>query len=405
MFIIKKNNINIILKEKLNIKKNILKIYKNLKKYGDKFLKKCVKKYDNINFKKISCSIKNFKINCKEKKIIKKIYLRIYKFHYKQMNNLGLRNWKIKDKYFKILGQRINEIKKVMVYVPGGKYCYISTLLMNVIPAKIAGVKKIYISTPSKGECFKKIVYLCNKLKIKKIYRMGGAHAIFSSAIGTQKVEKVDKIVGPGNIYVNEAKKIVYGRVGIDSLAGPTEILIIMGNKKVKNKEIFNAYSQLEHGITSKVYILSYHNKQFLKIIKLFKIYSKIINFKNIFLIKTKCMKECISISNKIAPEHLMVYCRKIKLLLPKIKNFGTIFIGKNSIESTGDYYAGSNHVLPTNQNSFFSSPLSVNDFLKSQNILKVNKKYLDYISNISYLFSNIEGLKYHSLSSLCMIK
>ncbi|MGX7586182.1 histidinol dehydrogenase [Candidatus Vidania fulgoroideorum] len=407
MFIINKKNVNKINKNtKKKIKKKINEIYKNIKFNKDKALKYYIKKYDGINYKNlITNKFKGYKIDSYEKKILKNIYNRIYIFHKKQKKIIGIKNWRMKDKLFKNISQRINNINNISIYVPGGKYCYLSTLIMNYVPAKIAGVKNIYICTPSKGECYRKICYLCNKLKIKKLYRMGGAHAIFCLSIGTKKIKKVDKIVGPGNVYVNEAKKKSYGRVGIDSLAGPTEILIIYGNKKIKNKDIYNIYSQLEHGNTSRVYILVQKKKQKKKIIEIIKHNEKFICFKNIFIIKTKNIKDSIKVSNKIAPEHLMIFCKKIKKMLKIIKNFGTIFIGKYSIEVSGDYFAGTNHVLPTNKNSKFSSPLSVNDFLKSQNIIKVNKKYSNYIYKKSYEMANLEGLKYHGLSALSLYR
>ncbi|MGX7582795.1 histidinol dehydrogenase [Candidatus Vidania fulgoroideorum] len=404
MFNISINKIkNIILKKKNIIKKKVLKIYSNIKKKGEKYLKYCIEKYDGIKYKYFLNNIKG-KINNNEKKIIKKLYKRVYKFHKIQYNKNRIKNWSFKDKNFKVICQRINSLKNIMIYVPGGKYCYLSTLIMNIVPAIISGVKNIYLATPSKGKCFEKICYISKKLKIKKLYRMGGAHAIFSSALGIGKVKKVDKIIGPGNDYVNESKKIVYGITGIDTLAGPTELLIIFGKKKIRNREIFNIYSQLEHGKNSKVFILLNLNRQKKKLNKILNLNKKLVNFKNIFIILCNGLKESIKLSNLIAPEHLMVYLKKIKKLIKKINNFGTIFIGKKSIETTGDYFAGSNHVLPTSQNSKFSSPLSINDFLKSQNIIKVNKKKINNISFFSYNFSKIEGLKYHSLSAINMI-
>lgn len=386
-------------KKSFIVEKKIKKIYNNIKKKGDSYLKKCIKKYDKIN-KKFIYYIKNKTniFNKKEIKNIKKFINRIYSFHNFQKKKIGIKSWKKKDYFFKKIGQQCVPINKLLIYVPGGKYSYISSLIMNLIPAKIAGVKKIYISTPAKGIKFLKIISICGLLNIKKIFRIGGAHCIFAFAFGTLKIPKVHKIVGPGNIYVSLAKKKVYGMVGLDSIAGPTEILIISdGFCKIKNI-ILDIFSQLEHDENSKAFILSY-NYLFLKKIK--NIVKKNKRFiKKINLIYLKNLTECIKLSNKIAPEHLE-YIVNDKKKIKNLKNFGTIFIGEQTCEALGDYCAGTNHVLPTNSNSKFSSPLGVNDFLKISNFLKVNKKKYKKIAINSYYIAKIEGLKYHKKSIL----
>ncbi|MGX7589456.1 histidinol dehydrogenase [Candidatus Vidania fulgoroideorum] len=375
------------------IEKKIKKIYKNLKRGKNKYLKKCIRKYDKIS-SDILFNVKKNIFNKYENKIIKKFIKRIYNFHIIQKKEIGLKNWYKNDFYFKIIGQKCSPIEKVLIYVPGGKYSYISSLIMNYIPAKIAGVKNIYISTPAKGKKFLKIASVCKILNIKKIFRMGGAHCIFSFSIGLKKIPKVNKIIGPGNLYVSLAKKKVFGKVGIDNIAGPTEILIVTDGKCKKNNLINDILAQTEHDINSKAFLISY-NFKFLKKIK-----KDISNLKNIFLIYAKNIKKCIKLSNKIAPEHLEVIIKK-KSEIKNFKNYGTMFIGEYSCESLGDYCAGTNHVLPTNSSAKFSSPLGVNDFLKNSNIIKIKKNKFKKIGIYSSIIAKIEGLKFHKKSIL----
>ncbi|MGX7577295.1 histidinol dehydrogenase [Candidatus Vidania fulgoroideorum] len=398
--------------KKFNKNKNILKLEKKIESIktqiinkGEKYLKKCILKYDNIRiYKKFYKKTKNL-LNSNKIKLIKKFIKRVKKFHVKQKKKIGNKSWQIKDKYFNFLGQKCSAINKVLIYVPGGNYSYISTLIMNVIPAVLAGVKHIYITSPAKGKNFIKISSVCKILKINRIFRIGGAHAVIAFALGTKHITKVDKIVGPGNDYVNIAKKNVFGMVGIDSLAGPTEILIITDGSYNISNIINDVYAQLEHDINSKAFIVSF-NYSFLKtIIKRIQnsqknIKNKILinSIKNIEILYLKNLDRCISFSNKIAPEHLEYLCKN-KKKINNLKNFGSLFVGNYSCEGIGDYFAGANHVLPTNSNSKFSSPLCINDFLKLSNIIIIKKKGFKKIGIPSAQLANFEGLLYHKKS------
>ncbi|MGX7576895.1 histidinol dehydrogenase [Candidatus Vidania fulgoroideorum] len=368
--------------KKINL--SVKKIEKKIIKGKENALKKIIKKYDNIDLKNFYLKVKNVKIKSKTKKIIDYFIKRVLYFHIKQKK--FFKSWYLKNKYYNI-GQLSIPINKVMVYVPGGSFFYLSSLIMNIIPAFVSGVRKIFICTPIKNK-FKYLFYICKKFGIKKIFRIGGAQAVFSFSYGLKKIPKVDKIVGPGNIYFSLAKKKVFGNTGIDVLAGPTELLIIF-DKSVKKKKIFyEIMAQKEHDIMSKIFLLS-NDIDSLKFIYKY-------NIKNIYLIFCKNLFECIRLSNIIAPEHLDFFVKDYKKYLKYIKNFGSIFIGGKSTEVLGDYCSGLNHVLPTNSNSKFSSSLGVYSFLKFSNILEVKNKNNNIIKNSSFI-SKLEGFKYHS--------
>ncbi|MGX7582513.1 histidinol dehydrogenase [Candidatus Vidania fulgoroideorum] len=401
MEIKKKNFIKIISNNNIyNIEKKIEKIFKKIKEKGEFQLIKYIKKYDKI-FSNFIYKVRKNIFSKLEKKTVKKFINRIYKFHKYQYKKIGIKNWKINnDKFFNIIGQKCSPIKKVLIYVPGGKFSYISSLVMNIIPARIAGVKKIYISTPAKGLKFLKIVSLCKILNIKKIFRIGGAHSIFAFALGTKNVPKVNKIVGPGNLYVSLAKKKVFGIVGIDNIAGPTEILIITDGKCLLKNIVNDVMAQLEHDVNSKAFILSF-NYNFLKKIKK-KFNKKKTLKKNINIFFLKNLNDCCKLSNKIGPEHLeLIINNNKKKILKKLNNYGSLFIGEKTCETLGDYCAGTNHVLPTNSTCKYSSPLGVNDFLKLNNILKIKNNRFKKIGTYSFCIAKIEGLKYHKKSIL----
>ncbi|XAO72610.1 MAG: histidinol dehydrogenase [Candidatus Vidania fulgoroideorum] len=410
--IYKKNKFNKIYKKKNknNIKsKNIINQIKEIvKKKKYKKIFKLINKLDKINLKKkrFVINIKKLKIKFKTKKKIiigiKKIIYNIINFHLKQKKNIKYKTWKLKNKLFNI-GQIAKPINNIAIYVPGGNKSYISSLIMNIIPAKIAGNRNIYVCTPSKGKNLIYLIYISKILGVKKIFRIGGAQAILTLTIGNKFVKNVDKIVGPGNIFVNKTKKYVYGKVGIESLAGPTELLIITNKNKNSKTITIDIFSQLEHDINSKVFLISNKIKLLKNVkkhIKKIKIKNKIIkkSIKNLFIILCKNIKECFKLSNKIAPEHLELICNK--KYTKYIKNAGSVFVGKKSTEVFGDYAIGTNHVLPTNSNSRFSSPLGIYDFIKWINYIEIHKKGIKKISKYSCLMSKIERMFFHYKSS-----
>ena len=367
------------IKQKIQTSK-VREIILNVKKSGDKAIINYEKKFSNIktNSKKIRFS-KN-EINNISKKIDKKLkrsidlaFSRIKLFHSKQK----FLPFKFKDNYKNELAYNYSPIENVGVYVPGGIASYPSTVLMNCIPAIVAGVKNIYLTTPSLDSLINPaIIYAAKKCGVKEIYKTGGAHSIAAFTYGTKSFKKVDKIVGPGNAFVASAKKEVFGDVGIDMVAGPSEVSIVADKNSEPDWIASDLIAQAEHDVLSQSILIS-DNKNLIKLVNLnLKQQLKNLPKKNIatkslknygLAIYSKNKNIISDVVNMIAPEHLEINFRDYKKILKKIKNAGSIFIGKFSPEAMGDYMAGPNHVLPTSGSAKFSSGLSVSDFLKRQ--------------------------------------
>ena len=401
-----------------NSQKIVKKIISDIKKNGDLALIKYTKRFDKVNFgpskiklddKLISKKIKNLDI--KIKKSIDLAFNRITKFHKKQV----YKGFKFKDKLGNQLGYKILPLDKVGVYVPGGTASYPSTLLMNSIPAMVAGVKNIYCVMPTpKGEINAGVLYAAKKCKIKSIFRIGGAQAVAALTYGTKNVPKVDKIVGPGNIFVATAKKEVFGTVGIDMVAGPSEITVIADDHNRADWTAVDLLSQAEHDVLSQSILLttsekfakqvSLEVKKILKTLPRKKIASKSIkNYGCIVVCNNK--KELVDFANIIAPEHLEIKIKGSEKLEKQIKNAGSIFLGEFSPEAIGDYLAGPNHVLPTSGSARFASGLSVNDFLKRTSLIKCTKRGIEKIGQMAINLANYEGLHAHALSVSKRIK
>ena len=294
--------------------------------------------------------------------------------------------------------------------MPAGKASYPSTVLMNSIPARVAGVKKIIMTAPiSNIEDHALAIVAADLCKVDTIMRMGGAHAIAALAYGTKTVPKVDKIVGPGNIFVTLAKKNVFGDVGIDNIAGPSEIVIIADKSNNPDWVAMDLFSQAEHDELAQPILISSSNAVIKNVLssaeKLLpsllrkNIITKSFNNRSLF-IKTKNNKDIADIVNIIAPEHLEIMCKDNKNLLKIINNAGAIFLGEYSPEVFGDYCAGPNHVLPTSGSAKFSSPLGVYDFQKRSSIIQISKKNAKELSRISIPIGLSEGLQAHALSA-----
>ena len=402
-----------------NISQNIVKkIINDVRKNGDNSLIKYTKKFDKIKLtpSKIELNSKliNKKIaglNSKIKKSIDLAFERITQFHKKQV----FKGFKYKDKLGNQLGYKILPLEKVGVYVPGGTASYPSTLLMNSIPAIVAGVKSIYCVMPTpRGEINAGVLYAAKKCKIKSIFRIGGAQAVAALTFGTKKIPKVDKIVGPGNIFVATAKKEVFGTVGIDMVAGPSEITVIADDNNRADWTAIDLLSQAEHDILSQSILLttsekfakkvSFEIKKILETLPRKKIASKSIkDFGCIVICKNK--RELVEFANIIAPEHLEIKIKGAEKLEKQIKNAGSIFLGEFSPEAIGDYLAGPNHVLPTSGSARFASGLSVNDFLKRTSLIKCSKRGIEKIGQMAINLANYEGLHAHALSVSKRIK
>ncbi len=336
--------------------------------------------------------------------VIKKSASRIKDFHEKQKIN----SWLEPNTNGEMLGQLIRPLEYVGVYVPGGKAAYPSSVLMNVMPAKVAGVKNIIMTTPvqKNGKINPNTLVAANEAGVTEIYKVGGAQAIASLAFGTESVPKVDKICGPGNIFVALAKRTVYGHVNIDSVAGPSEILVIADDTANPVYVAADMLSQAEHDeLASAVLVTdSIELAQSVKIelekqtavLERKEIIEKSLRDYSAIIVVENLDKAC-EISNTIAPEHMEVCTLNPFELLPKIQNAGAIFLGNYSPEPLGDYMAGPNHVLPTGGTARFFSPLSIDDFIKKSSIISFSKEALLNLQDDIISFANAEGLTAHA--------
>ncbi len=412
----KKNNFsssldNLLLKRKNKIKFNsstVINTIRDIKKNGDKALIKYEKKFgkNSIIFsrpKEIQKQIKN--LDKKVKKSIDLAYNRIFQFHSKQK----LKNIFYKDKLQNELSYKHIPLDSVGIYVPGGTASYPSTVLMNAIPAIIAGVKRIVMVNPrNKGKQNSGVLYAAKKCGIKEIYSIGGAQAVAALAYGTKKIIKVNKIVGPGNLYVTTAKKEVFGDVGIDMIAGPSEITVVGDKYSNPNWIASDLIAQAEHDELSQSILIS-KNMNLIKKVKnllfyqLKKLPRKSIATKSLksngILINVSSDQKLIKVINTIAPEHLELNIKNYKNVVNKITNAGSIFLGKYSTEAVGDYLAGPNHVLPTSGSAKFSSGLSVYDFYKRISYINLSKKGIETLGPSVITLANFEGLEGHAKS------
>ena len=390
----------------------VFKIISSVKKNGDKALIHYSKKFDNIFLNKKNIQISNKEINSIIKKLDSKIkkaidlsFVRIKDFHKKQINN----TFRFKDNFGNELGYKYTPINKIGIYIPGGKASYPSTVIMNSVPAIVAGVKNIFAVVPApNNELNAGVIYAAKICGIKKIFRIGGAQAIAALAYGTESIEKVDKIVGPGNIFVATAKKEVFGQVGIDMIAGPSEITVVAGPENNPSWTAIDLLSQAEHDELSQSILITKSStfakkveleiKNIINNLQRKQIAKKSINnFGGIIICKNDT--EIVDIVNQIAPEHLEIKVKNCDILEKKIINAGSIFLGNYSPEAIGDYIAGPNHVLPTSGTARFSSGLSVADFYKKTSIIKCSRSGIKKIGIAAADLANYEGLQAHALS------
>ena len=338
--------------------------------------------------------------------IIRKALVNIRNYHAKQKRN----SWFDATPDGTILGQKITPLARVGVYVPGGKAAYPSSVLMNVVPAKVAGVDEIIMCTPpgKDGKIYCGTLVAAKEAGVDVIYKVGGAQAIAAMAYGTESVPKVDKIVGPGNIYVALAKKAVYGQVGIDSIAGPSEIMVLADESANPRFVAADLLSQAEHDelacailITTSEELaekVSEETEGFLRELSRRQIIEKSLeNYGYILLAKD--MDEAVAVVNEIASEHLELVTKDPFQTMTKIRNAGAIFLGEYSSEPLGDYFAGPNHVLPTNGTAKFFSPLEVDDFIKKSSIISYSREALGAIHTDIEKFAQAEGLTAHANS------
>lgn len=338
--------------------------------------------------------------------VIRKSLVNIRSYHEKQKQN----SWFTSSEDGTMLGQKVTPLEKVGVYVPGGKAVYPSSVLMNIVPAKVAGVDRIIMTTPPgpDGKVNPSTLVAANEAGADEIYKAGGAQAIGALAYGTQSIPKVDKIVGPGNIFVALAKKTVYGHVSIDSIAGPSEILVLADDSANPRFVAADLLSQAEHDELASAILITTSRElaekvscevdEFVKRLSRKEIIQKSLDqFGYILLAET--MDQAVEAANAIASEHMEIVTRNPFEVMMKVRNAGAIFIGEYSSEPLGDYFAGPNHVLPTNGTAKFFSPLSVDDFIKKSSIVYYSRKALKKIHKDVEQFAASEQLTAHANS------
>ena len=395
---------------------SVTKIIKDVKKNGDKALLKYERKFNKNSIivpsvKQIDKSIES--LNNKVKKAIDDAYSRIYKFHSLQK----FKNISYKDKYKNKIDYKYLPLESVAIYVPGSTASYPSTVLMNAIPAIVAKVKRIVMINPGyKGNQNPAVLYAAKKCKIKEIYSIGGASAIAAVTYGTKKIKPVNKVIGPGNQFVSTAKKEVLGEIGIEGMtAGPSEILIVADKNSNPEWLASDLLGQAEHDPLAQCILISKDKNMLEKTKKdLFKQLKKLPRsliakkslMMNGILIHANSDKKIIEITNKIGPEHLELNVKNYKFFVANIKNAGSVCLGKYAVMAMTDYgVPGSNHVLPTNMTSKYSSGLNVSEFMKKISYITLSKKGIDKLGPSAITLANYEGLHGHAQSIIKRIR
>ena len=338
--------------------------------------------------------------------IIRKSLKNIQDFHEKQRQN----SWFDAQPNGTLLGQKVTPLNKAGVYVPGGKAVYPSSVLMNIVPAKVANVPNIYMCTPpnAEGKVTATTLVAAKEAGVDRIFKCGGSQAIAAMAYGTESIPKVDKIVGPGNIFVALAKKAVYGHVSIDSIAGPSEILVIADETANPRYVAADLLSQAEHDELASAILVTTSKELANKVEEEINGFLKTLSRADIirksldnygYILLAKDIEEAVDIANAIASEHLEIVTKDPFYVMTKIQNAGAIFLGEYSSEPLGDYFAGPNHVLPTNGTAKFFSPLSVDDFVKKSSVIYYSKEALEPVSDDIIAFATSEQLTAHANS------
>jgi histidinol dehydrogenase len=381
------------LANKSRIEERVKEIIENVRVLGDEALIKYTKKFDGIKLSTRQLKVSDIDISGAYQNIspnfvssLKVIIENINKFYKKSLR----KSWKMKDADGVVLGEKFTPLEKVGVYIPAGTAPLVSTVYMTVVPAKIAGVKKIILISPPDKNGFinPHILVVADLLKVDEIYRAGGAQGIAALAYGTKTIPKVDKIVGPGNIYVTEAKRQVFGLVDIDMIAGPTELVIIANRFSDPKFIAADLRAQAEHA--KGLAILITNSKSLAR-----EVNSQLGDTCG-YIILTKNLEQAVEISNKIAPEHLEILVSNPNRLMKKITNAGAVFLGPYSPAAVGDYVAGPSHVLPTSGTARFFSGLSAFDFLKCSHIIGYSKRALEKVKEPLEKIASIEGLGKH---------
>lgn len=388
-------------------------ILANVKEKGDEALFSYTKEFDKVEVTPETIRVTEEEIEEAYKavdasllEVIRKALVNIRSYHEKQRQN----SWFTSTENGTMLGQKVTPLNRVGVYVPGGKAVYPSSVLMNIVPAKVAGVSHIVMTTPpgKDGKVNPSTLVAAKEAGADEIYKVGGAQAIGALAYGTASIPKVDKIVGPGNIFVALAKKAVYGHVSIDSIAGPSEILVLADETANAHYVAADLLSQAEHDEMASAILITTSTELAQNVEKEIEGYLKVLSRKEIiekslenfgYILIAEDMDEAIEAANEIASEHMEIVTKNAFEVMMKVRNAGAIFIGEYSSEPLGDYFAGPNHVLPTNGTAKFFSALSVDDFIKKSSIVYYSKSALQEIHKDIIQFASSEQLTAHANS------
>ncbi|NQY51699.1 MAG: histidinol dehydrogenase [Piscirickettsiaceae bacterium] len=389
-------------------------ILKQVKRRGDEAVLNFSRRFDRINSKslvdlEISLKQANKSLNSiptEQRQALEFAANRIYKYHEHQKQN----DWSYTEDDGTVLGQQVTPLDSVGLYVPGGKAAYPSSVLMNAMPAKVAGVSNVIMVVPTPNGIANDLVLAAAAIaKVDRIFTIGGAQAVAALAYGTETIPQVDKIVGPGNIYVTTAKKMVFGSVGIDMIAGPSEILVICDGNTNPDWVAMDLFSQAEHDEKAQSILMTPDAKFLQRVEVSMQNLLPTMERKKIItsslaergaLIQVKDINEAVELANFIAPEHLELLVENPMTIASKIRHAGAIFMGRYSSEALGDFCAGPNHILPTSRTSHFSSPLGVHDFQKHSNLINVSKKGSRSLGQITSILARGEGLTAHARSA-----
>ncbi|PSA90652.1 histidinol dehydrogenase [Bacillus atrophaeus] len=392
-------------------RKTVRSIIEDVRRHGDQAVKAYTEKFDGISLDDTRVTEEEIKqayslLDERLLQVIRQAIRNIQEYHERQLQS----SWFYHRKDGTMLGQKITALDSAGVYVPGGTAAYPSSVLMNVIPALTAGVERIVLVTPpgKDGQLSPGVLAAASELGIKEIYKMGGAQAIAALAYGTETIESVDKITGPGNIYVALAKREVFGDVDIDMIAGPSEIVVLADDTAVPKEIVADLLSQAEHDKLSSAVLVtdsaalaqavqSGVNEQLDTLPRKAIAEASIREYGHIFVAES--MDEAVETVNALAPEHLEIITKSPEALIGGIKHAGAIFLGRYSPEPVGDYFAGPNHVLPTNGTARFSSPLNVTDFQKKSSIISYSQKAFEEQAESIAVFARLEGLEAHARS------
>lgn len=398
------------LSDTARVEKAVTEILVAVKRRGDKAVMEYTRRFDGVRLSRLEVAQRDIKkalakVPKKDLRLIELAAKRIEGFQSKGLS----KSWSYRDRHGNLLGVKASPVERAGIYVPGGKAAYPSTVLMNALPARAAGVKEVVMTTPpSKDGINPYVMAAANISGVDRIFTVGGAQAIGALAFGTESIPKVDKITGPGNIYVATAKRLVYGTVGIDMIAGPSEILIINDGTGPASWLAADMLSQAEHDelassilVTTSALMADAVKKALgegLKRLERQDIAAKSLARYGLIVV-VDSLKEAAEVANSIAPEHLELFVKNPKTMLKLIRNAGAVFLGRNTPEAAGDYMAGPNHTLPTGGAARFSSPLSADDFMKKTSVMEFSAKGLKALGSGIQRFAEIEGLFAHALS------